>query len=172
MDKDVLMAILNVIIGFGLAVLWDWIKEGRAKREEARNIRDIIREEVRYNKTVLKEVIERIRDQERLYKATIKPDNMGGFTVKGDPWKEMLNFVPDRLTHDAWQSQLPKISSALPREGIARAMVFYRNLAEIQFLQSVHRAGYSGAGRVPNETMQNMLKLMQETIEIPLLDND
>lgn len=164
---DTISNLLYVITGFALAAGWESYRDIRNRREEAKNIRQILAEEIRYNKAVLKEFVTHVRAEERRYKIADR-DNYGGITTDADPWQDLISFVPDRLSVDAWNSQLAKIPSTMTDNEMAKLFDFYRNLAEISSLHKRYISTSSTHKFAGDSLFQKIISLMEEVVARPL----
>ena len=169
MSWDNLIANLSsVVVGFLLGFFSESFRERRGKSEESSNIRHVLHEEITYNKGVLKEIAKQVREEEKLYHETFQRDSAGGWTVKGDPWRTLLDFPTSRLSTDVWNSQMEKIPSALSGNDVAKLFEFYRNLAEIQALHEEYTKRKIPHVGLDNDLMKRIVGLMEETINKPL----
>lgn len=164
--SDAAINLVYVMVGFILGAGWELYKENRDKDEEAKNIRQILAEEIRYNKTILKEVATSIREEERRYGAAKEQNSFGELLTDADPWRKLRSFAPSRLSTDAWNSQIPKIPAVLNSNEASKLFVFYRGIAEIQGLQAEYIDQWHGSGM--DEPMQRLLFLMEEVANRPL----
>jgi len=165
---DTVINLASVIAGFLLAAVWEAYKEKRRGDEEARNIRQLLAEEIQYNKVVLKEVVTSIRSEERRYYAAAQDSTYGSINTDANPWRDLGAFVPSRLSNDAWNSQMQKIPSVLVGNDAARMFMYYRALAEIQALQTDYIVRQRWQGHSADEPMQKILSLMEGIVNRPL----
>lgn len=161
---EVLLSFGGILFGFVLAAFWEYVKDARRDRAEASNIRRILAEEVRYNKTTLKDIHDLVMTVYRQREATEKQSDAGAVVAEGNPLRMMSRFSPSRLTSEAWLSQLPKIPSVLDSRQIVELLVFHRSLAEIQSLQTSFIDKPSSSTSRNLESMMRILRLIEEVV--------
>lgn len=169
-----------MLISFGLGLIGGliggWVghllvvrRDIQSQKIQERNIRKVLQEEIDYNKQVLKEIVQPVRAEEAAYKKSPPVSDGAGGSYRGSdahPWRLFKEYDLSRLSMDVWQTQMGQISASLASDELAKLFTFYRHLAEIQ---SRHVDYIEKRGRHDeDEPMQKILKLMEETVGIPL----
>jgi len=85
----------------------------------------LLRQEIDYNVNCLKQVRERVGDEQVKYNRTFKRDEMGGWYAEGDPIHALMDFHPSVLNWTIWEGKTASVAASLAPKELTDVMNFY-----------------------------------------------